>query len=239
MARLAGLERSLGELHAKIDQMSAPVSARMAETIGRVLTDHLGFPDRPESEWPDEAAHIRALHSELLAAIGDDPANAVSDTIHRVIAAAAKRLAHVAAERDGARLAALRLAMGEPLTAADVSADPEFWISGAGRKIASRTDCGHGYNLTDSCPGCDAAAEHRDPLPASPQPEGPAEPCGVYNEGWSCTEPAGHTGRHRAHNFHTWDQQPAIKAKRAEICGSCQVHKHVISCVCGRWEAGR
>ncbi len=98
LARLAGLERSLGELHAKVDRAAA------AEVDAR-------------------------------------------------------RLAAVTAERDGTRRAALRLAKGEPLTAVDVAADPEFWIAGAGREIASRTDCGHGYNLTDSCPGCDAEEE--------------------------------------------------------------------------------
>ncbi|MGY1946651.1 hypothetical protein [Nocardia asiatica] len=41
-----------------------------------------------------------------------------------------------------------------PLTAAIVSEYPEFYISGPGRQIASATDCGHGYWLTDSCPCC-------------------------------------------------------------------------------------
>lgn len=40
-------------------------------------------------------------------------------------------------------------------TPADVKAFPAFFIHGAGRHIASVTDCGHGYNLTDSCPNCD------------------------------------------------------------------------------------
>lgn len=31
-----------------------------------------------------------------------------------------------------------------------------YFLWGPGRDIASRTDCGHGYNLTDSCPCCDA-----------------------------------------------------------------------------------
>jgi hypothetical protein len=38
---------------------------------------------------------------------------------------------------------------------------PDFYISGPGRAVAELTDCGpvdspHGYNLTDSCPLCDA-----------------------------------------------------------------------------------
>ncbi|MGW4114793.1 hypothetical protein ACWEFJ_28295 [Actinosynnema sp. NPDC004786] len=43
-----------------------------------------------------------------------------------------------------------------PPTIADVRRFPEFWVSGAGHAIASRTHCPHGYYLTDSCPGCDA-----------------------------------------------------------------------------------
>ncbi|MDT8915815.1 hypothetical protein [Amycolatopsis sp. PS_44_ISF1] len=39
-------------------------------------------------------------------------------------------------------------------TVADVAAAPEYWISGPGREIASRTLCPHDYALTDSCPGC-------------------------------------------------------------------------------------
>lgn len=39
-------------------------------------------------------------------------------------------------------------------TAADVAAYPIYFILGPGADIASRTDCGHGYNLTDSCPSC-------------------------------------------------------------------------------------
>ncbi len=40
------------------------------------------------------------------------------------------------------------------ITVADVKAYPEYFISGPGRKVASATDCGHGYYLTDSCPCC-------------------------------------------------------------------------------------
>ncbi|MFI6215658.1 hypothetical protein ACIBCD_27010 [Nocardia brasiliensis] len=39
---------------------------------------------------------------------------------------------------------------------ADVKAWPDFFISGPGRAVASRTHCPHDYYLTDSCPGCDA-----------------------------------------------------------------------------------
>lgn len=41
-----------------------------------------------------------------------------------------------------------------PLTAAIVADYPAYFISGPGRPVASRTDCGHGYYLTDSCPCC-------------------------------------------------------------------------------------
>jgi hypothetical protein len=33
---------------------------------------------------------------------------------------------------------------------------PDFWVAGPGHEVASRVQCGHEYNLTDSCPGCDA-----------------------------------------------------------------------------------
>lgn len=42
-------------------------------------------------------------------------------------------------------------------TPADVSAYPVYFILGPGADIASRTDCGHGYFLTDSCPVCGSA----------------------------------------------------------------------------------
>jgi hypothetical protein len=38
---------------------------------------------------------------------------------------------------------------------ADVKAHPVYFIAGPGQDIASRTQCAHGYYLTDSCPGCD------------------------------------------------------------------------------------
>jgi hypothetical protein len=46
--------------------------------------------------------------------------------------------------------------LARPITRADVSAYPVYFIHGPGRDVASSTDCGHGYNLTDSCPCCDA-----------------------------------------------------------------------------------
>ncbi|WP_043737497.1 hypothetical protein [Nocardia asiatica] len=45
--------------------------------------------------------------------------------------------------------------LARTITLADVRAWPEYFISGPGRAIASQTDCGHGYYLTDSCPCCD------------------------------------------------------------------------------------
>lgn len=42
------------------------------------------------------------------------------------------------------------------LTPADIKAYPVYFILGPGYDIASKTLCGHGYHLTDSCPGCDA-----------------------------------------------------------------------------------
>ncbi|WP_280455464.1 hypothetical protein [Nocardia brasiliensis] len=44
-------------------------------------------------------------------------------------------------------------------TLADLKAWPDFFISGPGRAVASRTHCPHDYYLTDSCPGCDADEE--------------------------------------------------------------------------------
>ena len=46
--------------------------------------------------------------------------------------------------------------LSRPITKADVSAYPVYFIIGPGCEIAERTECGHGYYLTDSCPGCDA-----------------------------------------------------------------------------------
>ncbi|MTD58166.1 hypothetical protein [Amycolatopsis pithecellobii] len=42
------------------------------------------------------------------------------------------------------------------ITRRDVQQYDVYFIWGPGRDIASRTDCGHGYYLTDSCPCCDA-----------------------------------------------------------------------------------
>lgn len=50
------------------------------------------------------------------------------------------------------------------LTKADVRAWPDFFISGPGRAVASRTLCPHEYYLTDSCPGCDADQEAGQPM---------------------------------------------------------------------------
>lgn len=44
-------------------------------------------------------------------------------------------------------------------TVADVTAWPEFFITGPGRAIAQVTRCHHNYCLTSSCPGCDADQE--------------------------------------------------------------------------------
>ncbi|ASR36600.1 hypothetical protein BAY61_18125 [Prauserella marina] len=46
--------------------------------------------------------------------------------------------------------------LARAITRDDVRRYPTYFIWGPGRDIASRTDCGHGYYLTDSCPGCDA-----------------------------------------------------------------------------------
>lgn len=40
------------------------------------------------------------------------------------------------------------------LTVRDITRYPDFYIAGPGRALASQTDCGHGYNLTDSCTCC-------------------------------------------------------------------------------------
>ncbi|WP_280381395.1 hypothetical protein [Nocardia wallacei] len=45
--------------------------------------------------------------------------------------------------------------LARPITLADLKAYPDYFISGPGRALAGRTDCGHGYYLTDSCPCCD------------------------------------------------------------------------------------
>jgi hypothetical protein len=44
--------------------------------------------------------------------------------------------------------------LAAPLTVDIVAAYPAYFINGRGRQLAARTDCGHGYFLTDSCPCC-------------------------------------------------------------------------------------
>ncbi|WP_157430041.1 hypothetical protein [Actinomadura oligospora] len=44
-------------------------------------------------------------------------------------------------------------------TYADVQKWPTYFIVGPGREVAEKTDCGHGYHLTDSCPCCGADEE--------------------------------------------------------------------------------
>jgi hypothetical protein len=44
-------------------------------------------------------------------------------------------------------------------TPRDVRAYPDYFILGAGEKVARTTQCSHGYYLTDSCPGCDRDQE--------------------------------------------------------------------------------
>ncbi|HEV2931263.1 MAG TPA: hypothetical protein VGW74_21485 [Propionibacteriaceae bacterium] len=41
-------------------------------------------------------------------------------------------------------------------TATAVREYPEFWLTGPGRAVAGRVDCGHGYYLTATCPNCGA-----------------------------------------------------------------------------------
>lgn len=83
--------------------------------------------------------------------------------------------------RRSAAATAPGMATGDTLTTldrptvADVRANPEYWIAGRGRELASRTDCGHGYNLTDSCPNCDADQPPfliRVFVPGTPKPQG-------------------------------------------------------------------
>ena len=49
--------------------------------------------------------------------------------------------------------------LARAITRRDYTQYPVYFIWGPGRDIASRTDCGHGYYLTDSCPCCDAEDE--------------------------------------------------------------------------------
>ncbi|WP_134666105.1 MULTISPECIES: hypothetical protein [unclassified Amycolatopsis] len=46
--------------------------------------------------------------------------------------------------------------LARTITRRDVQQYDVYFIWGPGRDITSRTDCGHGYYLTDSCPCCDA-----------------------------------------------------------------------------------
>jgi hypothetical protein len=55
---------------------------------------------------------------------------------------------------------------GDRPTYADVQRDPEYWIGGPGHEVASRTNCPHGYRLTDTCPMCDGASSKPDRLAA-------------------------------------------------------------------------
>lgn len=49
--------------------------------------------------------------------------------------------------------------LAKQLTRQVVAEYPDWFLSGPGREQAERTQCAHGYNLTDSCPGCDADEE--------------------------------------------------------------------------------
>lgn len=42
------------------------------------------------------------------------------------------------------------------ITQRDIMDYGVYFIWGPGHEVASRTDCGHGYMLTDSCPCCDS-----------------------------------------------------------------------------------
>lgn len=46
----------------------------------------------------------------------------------------------------------------EPTVAA-VRAYPDYYITGPGREVAGKTECPHGYYLTDSCPNCAIEAD--------------------------------------------------------------------------------
>lgn len=52
-----------------------------------------------------------------------------------------------------------------PLTAEITRLYPDYYHGGGpGYKKARETKCSHGYNLTDSCPGCDADFEGREDI---------------------------------------------------------------------------
>lgn len=70
--------------------------------------------------------------------------------------AAFNRLRQYMAREVAAAPAPPRDVLDRRITRADVKAYDVYFIWGPGRDIASRTDCGHGYYLTDSCPNCDA-----------------------------------------------------------------------------------
>ncbi len=46
--------------------------------------------------------------------------------------------------------------LNRAITPADARTYWGYFFEGRGRKLAATTQCSHGYNLTDSCPGCDA-----------------------------------------------------------------------------------
>lgn len=52
------------------------------------------------------------------------------------------------------------------LTRADMDAYPDYFgVDGPGHDLAAASNCGHGYSLNDSCPGCDYDADQAAPDP--------------------------------------------------------------------------
>lgn len=81
-----------------------------------------------------------------------------------------------------------------PPTAADVRANPAYWIAGAGYALAAATSCPHGYTLVDSCPSCDADA---DAPPVGQAPPTPDRPCRYADA-------------NLFHEAHTWQDQAGM-----------------------------
>lgn len=117
-------------------------------------------------EWTQVTGRQAVVHAVRV----EDLAGLLDEVVQRSVTAAVDALAPKVATADeradvvdvlvdelAAKVPPAEV-MLRPITPADVRRWPEFFISGAGRVLASKTDCGHGYWLTDSCPVC--AAEH-------------------------------------------------------------------------------
>jgi len=108
------------------------------------------------------ANQLRVMANDLYRRSDNVPLSTDDGSINRVgeLREVADKLSALASELNGGAAPELSYpippvdVLARPLTPADVSTWPEYFILGPGREIASKTFCAHEYYLTDSCPNC-------------------------------------------------------------------------------------